>query len=108
MQLADSRLTDVARQELTAKLLNLPGDSAEAAANVITPDTAMSLGATGLVDILVFFFVLLIGFMYVWKRGDLDWIRAVANKPKVARAPVVSAAGPTAPATSSTPAQTAS
>lgn len=104
MQLADSRVSDVAREELTAKLLNLPSGSPEAAANVISPETAMSLGATGLVDILVFFFVLLVGFMYVWKRGDLDWIRAVANKPKVARAPTVSAAGPV----TTTPAQTAS
>lgn len=109
MQLADDRLTDVAREELTAKLLNLPSDpvsgSPEAAATLISPETAMQLGATGLVDILVFFFVLLVGFMYVWKRGDLDWIRAVANKPKVARAPGVSAAGPVA---TTAPAQTAS
>jgi NADH-quinone oxidoreductase subunit A len=28
-------------------------------------------------DIGVFFAVLLVGFAYVWKRGDLDWVRAV-------------------------------
>lgn len=107
MQLADSRLTDGAREELTAKLLNLEAGSQAAAANVIDAGTAMKLGATGLIDILVFFFVLLVGFMYVWKRGDLDWIRALTKKPQVAKATAVSAA-PTAPAMSSTaPAQTA-
>lgn len=103
MQLADSRLTDVAREELSRKLLNLGENSQHAAANVISTDTAMSLGATGLVDILVFFFVLLVGFMYVWKRGDLDWIRAVANKPHIARAPELGAGTTTPP----TPVQTA-
>jgi hypothetical protein len=27
-------------------------------------------------DILVFFGVLLVGFAYLWKRGDLDWVRS--------------------------------
>ena len=31
-------------------------------------------------DIGVFFAVLLVGFAYVWKRGDLDWVRAVSNQ----------------------------
>jgi len=30
-----------------------------------------------IVDILAFFAVLLIGFAYVWKRGDLNWVRAL-------------------------------
>ncbi len=29
-----------------------------------------------IVDIAVFFAVLLVGFAYVWRRGDLDWVRA--------------------------------
>jgi NADH-quinone oxidoreductase subunit A len=32
-----------------------------------------------MVDIAVFFAVLLIGFAYVWRRGDLDWVRAVGQ-----------------------------
>jgi hypothetical protein len=24
--------------------------------------------------------ILLVGFAYVWYRGDLDWVRAVANQ----------------------------
>ena len=105
MQLADSRLTDVAREQLSRKMLNLSADSQHVASNIISSETAMSLGATGLVDILVFFFVLLVGFMYVWKRGDLDWIRAVANKPTIARAPEMS---PVVNSSTTTPARTAS
>jgi NADH-quinone oxidoreductase subunit A len=29
-------------------------------------------------DLLVFFGVLLVGFAYLWKRGDLDWVRSTA------------------------------
>jgi len=35
------------------------------------------------VDIAVFFAVLLVGFAYVWKRGDLNWVRAIGtNQPE--------------------------
>ena len=35
------------------------------------------------VDIAVFFAVLLVGFAYVWKRGDLNWVRAIStNQPE--------------------------
>ena len=30
-----------------------------------------------MVDIGVFFAVLMVGFAYVWCRGDLDWVRAL-------------------------------
>jgi NADH-quinone oxidoreductase subunit A len=29
-------------------------------------------------DILIFFGVLLVGFAYLWKRGDIDWVRSTA------------------------------
>jgi len=32
------------------------------------------------VDIAAFFAILMIGFAYVWKRGDLDWVRAVGKE----------------------------
>jgi NADH-quinone oxidoreductase subunit A len=38
--------------------------------------TATSLAGAAIVDILVFFGVLMAGFAYVWSRGDLDWVRA--------------------------------
>jgi NADH-quinone oxidoreductase subunit A len=36
------------------------------------------LARTALADMLAFFAVLLVGFAYVWYRGDLDWVRAVS------------------------------
>lgn len=80
MQLADARLGDEARTELSARLLSLDPQTISAA-NVISAESATKLGLTGFVDLLVFFAVLLVGFAYVWKRGDLDWIRALTNKP---------------------------
>lgn len=41
---------------------------------------ASQLAWTSLGDILVFFAVLMVGFAYVWKRGDLDWVRAVSQQ----------------------------
>jgi NADH-quinone oxidoreductase subunit A len=41
---------------------------------------ARQLALVTLVDIAAFFAVLLIGFAYVWKRGDLDWVRAVSQE----------------------------
>ncbi len=32
-----------------------------------------------MLDIGVFFIVLLVGFAYLWKQGDLNWVRAVAR-----------------------------
>src|SRR5262245_19104317 len=46
-----------------------------------------------LADIGVFFGVLLVGFAYLWRRGDIDWVRSVAAE-KAAEA------GPPAPAVS--------
>src|SRR5881392_628431 len=31
-------------------------------------------------DLLFFFGVLLVGFAYLWKRGDLDWVRSTAGQ----------------------------
>ena len=40
-------------------------------------------------DILVFFGIVLVGFAYVWWRGDIDWVRAVSKEraATAARAP---------------------
>src|SRR5688572_22900664 len=40
---------------------------------------ARQLAWVTMVDIAAFFAVLLIGFAYVWRRGDLDWVRAVSQ-----------------------------
>ena len=38
---------------------------------------ARQLAWVTILDIAAFFAVLLVGFAYVWKRGDLDWVRHV-------------------------------
>ncbi len=76
MQLADQGLTGNAREVLSERLLTAPGGGAE---TVITAANAQTLGLTGFCDILIFFGVLMVGFAYVWKRGDLDWVRAVGS-----------------------------
>ena len=38
------------------------------------------LARTAFVDMSVFYVILLVGFAYVWYRGALDWVRAVANQ----------------------------
>jgi len=80
-QLLDARLSEPARVQLSERLLNHPAGTL-AADNVISSATAHSLVLTGLFDILVFFAVLLVGFAYVWKRGDLDWVRAMTASSK--------------------------
>lgn len=42
--------------------------------------SARNLAWASILDILVFFGVLMVGFAYVWRRGDLDWVRAVSRQ----------------------------
>ena len=51
---------------------------AERAAQVVQQG-GRQLALVTLVDIGIFFAVLLVGFAYVWKRGDLDWVRAYSH-----------------------------
>ena len=44
------------------------------------PEAAQSLGWLALWDIVVFFGVLLVGFAYLWRRGDLAWVRSVSSE----------------------------
>ena len=38
------------------------------------------LARTAVIDMAAFYAILLVGFAYVWYRGDLDWVRAVATQ----------------------------
>jgi NADH-quinone oxidoreductase subunit A len=51
----------------------------DGAAEQVSHEGARQLAWVTIVDIGVFFAVLLIGFAYVWRRGDLDWVRAVGQ-----------------------------
>src|SRR5439155_15331108 len=45
----------------------------------IDPAVAQSWARIAFWDILVFFGVLMVGFAYVWRRGDINWVRAYAH-----------------------------
>jgi NADH-quinone oxidoreductase subunit A len=49
-------------------------------ANQIAHEGLRQLAWITVVDIGAFFAILLIGFAYVWTRGDLDWVRAVSRE----------------------------
>jgi NADH-quinone oxidoreductase subunit A len=51
---------------------------AQAFTEAAVAGTGANLARTALVDMAVFYAVLLVGFAYVWYRGDLDWVRAVS------------------------------
>jgi len=53
--------------------------SAELNARAIE-ETARTLALFSLADIGAFFAILMVGFAYVWRRGDLDWVRAVSSE----------------------------
>src|SRR5207253_2762002 len=53
-----------------------PGDPKE---ETISQTAAGSWALVAFVDILVFFSVLMVGFAYLWRRGDIDWVRSVTH-----------------------------
>lgn len=55
------------------------GSAPELAARLGQGITAAGLRAAALVDLLVFFGVVLVGFAYLWRFGYLDWVRSAAH-----------------------------
>jgi NADH-quinone oxidoreductase subunit A len=55
------------------------GGATEGEPATVLKDTSRKLAIMSFADIAVFFAVLMVGFAYVWKRGDLDWVRAVSR-----------------------------
>jgi NADH-quinone oxidoreductase subunit A len=43
-------------------------------------ESARGVAVLALFEIVVFFGVLLIGFAYLWRRGDLEWVRSLAER----------------------------
>ena len=65
---------------------------------VTDPSAAVShagtlLARTAAVDMAAFFAVLLVGFAYVWFRGDLDWVRAVSSQRAATPSPAAGSRG---------------
>ncbi len=83
VQLMDPLLTSGDRVLLSEQLMSLAPGSLTAD-QAVTAQTAMKLAWTGVVDVLVFFAVLLVGFAYVWKRGDLEWVRTLSKSNRMA------------------------
>jgi NADH-quinone oxidoreductase subunit A len=81
-QLAMDNLPAERRTQLTNELI----PPSERSVKFVRQDTETNIGAEeakrlaflAFADIAVFFAVLLVGFAYLWKRGDLDWVRSTA------------------------------
>ena len=58
----------------------------------IAADVAKSWAWIAFVDIVVFFGVLMVGFAYLWRRGDIDWVRSTAAEAE----PIPAVSPPTA------------
>jgi NADH-quinone oxidoreductase subunit A len=84
--LARASLPEATRAELTQELLPAAAatyiGSGQKELPPVSPQAAWELAWLAFWDILVFFGVLLVGFAYLWKRGDLDWVRStLAEQP---------------------------
>ena len=86
---------DAAAGQVTSTLeaLGVPADSAKQSVERTSADgvsrAALTLSRAAMLDMAVFFAVLLVGFAYVWRRGDLDWVRAIGLR-SMATAPPAS------------------
>jgi NADH-quinone oxidoreductase subunit A len=68
------------REFLDAPQRQVSGDVGAAAAQVTAEERAAAgqYAFLAIWDIIVFFGVLLVGFAYLWARGDLKWVRSLA------------------------------
>ena len=57
-----------------------PNATAGQRGDLAIEDLARTIAKISIIDIGAFFAVLLVGFAYVWKRGDLDWVRALSRE----------------------------
>jgi NADH-quinone oxidoreductase subunit A len=74
------RLSPFAVTQLRELGISDPTAAVAEASGATLRETADRLALTSIADIGVFFGVLLVGFAYVWKRGDLDWVRAMTRQ----------------------------
>jgi NADH-quinone oxidoreductase subunit A len=76
-ELLPSGLTDQTR--IAMGLMNKPDGSAKPAVVPIKPGDAATWAFITFWDIAIFFGVLMVGFAYVWRRGDINWVRSYAH-----------------------------
>lgn len=83
---ADESQPAEVRVEAAKNLQPRPTDQSQNADRAKAPPAAAAgnLAWIAFADILVFFGVLLVGFAYLWRRGDLEWVRSMAAHESVA------------------------
>jgi NADH-quinone oxidoreductase subunit A len=64
-------------KSLTLESSGLPRINGDVDNGKLTQASAHTFAWVALGDLLVFFAVLMVGFAYLWKRGDIDWVRVV-------------------------------
>ena len=77
--LANTRLTEAQRVQVSAALLPDSAAAPNTEEGTVDALTARSLMRFAFCDLFVFFAVVLVGFFYVWKRGDLEWVRSMTH-----------------------------
>ena len=96
----DPRERAAITQQLTPASIRpvLPGEQPPGAERPIEPAPAHRFAWLAMLDIAVFFGVLLVGFAYLWRRGDLNWVRSTAAERVPAMRPPATVAAPSAAA----------
>jgi NADH-quinone oxidoreductase subunit A len=81
--LAQEGITAEKRLEITNELTPpyLPATEGDNRGKVlppapIKPETAKTFAWLAMLDMAIFFGVLLVGFAYLWRRGDINWVRS--------------------------------
>jgi NADH-quinone oxidoreductase subunit A len=78
------QLRDLANPAMQATQSEPPAEDAAA--------TLRQFALAAMIDLAAFFGVLLVGFAYLWRRGDLNWIRATREAPAQPRVAIGDAA----------------
>jgi NADH-quinone oxidoreductase subunit A len=96
--LAQENLPERDRVALTQQLTpaSIPPVPGETRPEQIQPAAASRFAWLAMIDIAVFFGVLLVGFAYLWRRGDLNWVRSTAAERLAALQPQATVTGPAA------------
>lgn len=80
--LAQPNLTENQRRSVASELVPPHAQAGRPGADEegyrVSQEDARTLAWIAFADIAVFFGVLLVGFAYLWRRGDLNWVRSTA------------------------------
>jgi NADH-quinone oxidoreductase subunit A len=78
--LSHPNLEQPQREEILGALIPPGADVPRAGTGDELAAAGRRLAWIAFVDILVFFGVLLVGYAYLWRRGDLDWVRSTEGE----------------------------